>query len=297
MTSLTYTTCPICQYDTLNPYLQVTDHSISKETFPLVQCASCQFLFTQNVPQEANAGPYYQSEDYISHSDTAKGLINKVYHAVRNLMLRKKRRIIARYAPGKKVLDVGCGTGYFLNHLKQNNYHTTGVEISEDAKKVAQEKFGLNVHAPSDLTNGKLDKDYDAITLWHVLEHLYDLNGFMQTFHQSLSTNGVLVIAVPNHKSLDASYYRDKWSAYDVPRHLWHFSPETIRKLATKHQFEIVRYKRLPFDPFYNCMLSEKYNANGMPFIFGMLVGFASYLNSIVNIQRSSSIIYVLKKK
>jgi 2-polyprenyl-3-methyl-5-hydroxy-6-metoxy-1,4-benzoquinol methylase len=296
MTKLTHISCPICEHQQLHSFLNVSDHSISKESFELVQCGQCSFVFTQHVPEEADAGRYYQSEDYISHSDTTKGLVNRIYHAVRNAMLGKKRKIVRQFAPGKKVLDLGCGTGYFLHHLKSNGFETTGVEVSEDAKKMAIEKFGLDVHSPTAFLDEKLAQDYDAITLWHVLEHLYDLDRYMTAIRDSLKVNGVVIIAVPNKNALDAAYYRDKWAAYDAPRHLWHFTPDTMRALAAKHQLRIVRYKRLPFDPFYNCMLSEKYKGNVLSFFTGGVVGFFSHLNSLFNMEKSSSMIYILKK-
>ncbi len=296
MSKIVYTSCPICESDQLKLKLELKDYSISQEAFEIVSCGKCDFHFTQNVPDEAHAGPYYHSEDYISHSDTQEGFINNVYHKVRNYMLKRKYKLVSRFSKGRKLLDVGAGTGYFASFMKGKGFDVKGVEIDPEARSYSIEKFGLDVVPPSDFIEGKMGGKFDTITLWHVLEHLYDLNGFMKNFHSHLEEDGTLVIAVPNFTSLDAGHYGKYWAAYDVPRHLWHFSPDSLDKLAKKHGFKVVQKNTMPFDPFYNSMLSEKLKKSSLQLFKGFFFGYFSFWWGIFNVDKSSSVIYVLKK-
>jgi 2-polyprenyl-3-methyl-5-hydroxy-6-metoxy-1,4-benzoquinol methylase len=291
------TQCPICKSASISLFKEIKDHSISKEQFTLKRCNSCDFVFTSNPPQESQAGPYYQSEDYISHSNTNKDLISKVYKIVRSFMFGVKERMIHSYSSGKRVLDYGSGTGFFLNYLKEKGYQVQGVEIDDKARNFAKTNFGLSVHTPNELLSSTQTEQFDAISLWHVLEHLYDPLKYLQKFNTLLTQKGVLIIAVPNLQSFDAQYFKTYWAAYDVPRHLWHFSPSTLAHLAGQAGFDCVTHKRLPFDPFYNALLSAKYQGGLFWMPKGFILGLISFLQSLVDIKRSSSVVYILKKK
>ena len=292
-----YSECPLCSSKNIQLSIATEDYSISKEPFEIFGCGDCGFHFTQDAPAPEKIAPYYDSEGYLSHSDNKEGWFNQVYHIARRAMLRKKLRLIRRLTNGKRLLDVGSGTGYFLNHMQQNGYHVTGVEIDETVRNVTLKNFGIKVNPPEALLEGNLPHKVDVITLWHVLEHLYDLDGYMQSMHRQLDDNGVMLIAVPNHTSYDAQHYGKYWEAYDVPRHLWHFSPKTVSHLAEKNGFKVVDQKRLPLDPIYNSILSEKYQPRKLSFIFGAATGLISLLTSYFNPSRSTSPIYILKKK
>lgn len=291
-----YATCPLCAAKDIQLTLATEDYSISKDAFEIYACQVCDFHFTQNAPAPATIGPYYKSDVYISHSDTKEGLVNRLYHAARDLMLTKKRKLIQRLTTGKRLLDIGSGTGYFLNHMQSNGFKVTGIEIDGDARAATLKNFNIKVNPPPVLLDGQLAEKVDVITLWHVLEHLHDMDGYMQRMHQQLTNDGVVLIAVPNHKSFDAQHYGKHWAAYDVPRHLWHFSPKTVARLAEKNGFKVIDQKRLPLDPFYNALLSEKYQSSKLSLIFGGLIGLVSLLISYVNPARSTSPIYILKK-
>lgn len=297
MERFNHTFCPICESDQISLEIKLTDHSISKENFELYRCGSCSFLFTQNAPAMSEIGPYYQSEDYISHSNTKEGFVNKAYHVVRDIMLGRKHNLIASLSNGKKLLDMGCGTGYFPNYMKQKGYEVTGAEIDPGAREFGKSTFGLNIVSPEEILDVSVTEKFDFITLWHVLEHIYDLDGYMKRLHDLLDENGHLLIAVPNSDSYDCKHYKEYWAAYDVPIHLWHFTPKTLGKLAEKHNFSVVKTKKLPFDPFYNSMLSAKYKKSAMPVLQGGFIGFISFLNGLFNTQKASSPIYILKKK
>lgn len=289
--------CPVCGEINWTPHLKVKDHSISKQTFELIKCANCSFVITQDHPDSESIGPFYASEDYISHSDTQKGLINRLYHGIRTYMLDKKKDWVEEHAsksPGK-ILDIGCGTGYFLSHMTENGWTGEGLEPDASARAIAKEKFGLKVSSSEKIF--KLKETFDAITLWHVLEHVHQLNEYFDEFNRLLHDDGLLLIAVPNYTSKDAEKYKSFWAAYDVPIHLWHFSPAAMEHLLNKHGFQLEKKYGMVFDPFYVSMLSEKYKGASMGFIRGVLTGLSSNLKSSGNVDKSSSVVYIAKKK
>ncbi len=296
-TSFNIKACPVCDNTSFNKHLDVPDWLVSKKSFKLNACGACGFVFTADAPSPEEIGPYYNSEEYVEHSDTKKGLIYGIYHYARKLMLNYKLRIIRKLGTGNKILDVGSGSGYFLNHMKKNGYDVTGVEISDKAIQLCSANFGIQAFKPEYMLEGKLDNDYDLITLWHVFEHVYSYNEYFDIFNNSLSKNGKLVIAMPNHDSFDSQFYRTHWAAYDTPRHIWHFTPKTFEQFASKRGFKMIQKYRLPLDPFFNSMVSASYKEKFTFLPFTVLVGFWSYLKSLVNKNKSSSLIYILEKK
>jgi len=294
--TITYEACPLCGSKDISLSVSTEDYSISKESFEIFDCSSCSFRFTQHIPSPEKIGPYYQSDVYISHSDTKEGVVNKLYHSAREWMLNRKRNLVQSLTKGKRLLDVGSGTGYFLDHMQRHGYEVQGVEIDGDARKATKKKFGIKVEEPSTFLNGQLPDRVDVITLWHVLEHLHDMDGYMKSIRQQLADDGVVLIAVPNHASYDATYYKKHWAAYDVPRHLWHFTPETVKRLAEKSGFQVIAQKRLPLDPFYNALLSEQYKGNKLALLSGSVIGGIALLKSYLDAGKSTSPIYILKK-
>jgi 2-polyprenyl-3-methyl-5-hydroxy-6-metoxy-1,4-benzoquinol methylase len=273
----------------------VKDHLLSAETFPVVKCQDCGFVFTQEVPAPEEIGKYYQSQDYVSHSDTRKGLMNKVYHLSRNFMLGKKYRMVKATSPGKNLLDIGCGTGYFPAFMKGKGYNVTGVEADQKTREYAVKEFGLQVLSPDEFLSNESSGSYDVITLWHVLEHLHNFDEYIEKMLANLRPGGVILFALPNCSAFDARYYKEYWAGYDVPRHLWHFTPGTLNLLLEKHGLKLMKMKRLPLDPFYNAMLSEKYRKNKMFMIAGLIIGKIAYLESIFYLKKSSSLVYYCK--
>lgn len=290
-------TCAVCLSKDVTTIMQIKDHSISGEMFNIAQCGQCGFRFTQDPPSEADCGPYYQSEDYVSHSDTSTGIIFKIYHIVRNVMLGRKYRLLESLQGEKTLLDVGSGTGYFPHFMQEKGYRVTGIEVDDKARNYSIDKFGLSVFRPDDLKNGLINETFGFITLWHVLEHLYQPDEYLQLFAKHLKSDGYLIIAVPNHLSYDAKKYQTYWAAYDVPRHLWHFHPQAIQILAERNGFEVIKKESMPFDPFYNAMLSEKYKGNRFGLLSGMFTGKIALFKGWFNVNKASSVIYVLRKK
>ena len=289
--------CPICDGNSFSPFLTCTDFFVSGEKFSIKQCDSCGFKITENIEDEENIGRFYQSENYISHSNTAKGMVNSIYHAVRKYMLGRKRRLVEKATSLKTghILDVGTGTGFFLNEMKGNGWQVTGTEKSSDVRDFAKKEFNLD-NLPSEELFTLKDISFDVITLWHVLEHIHLLNENMETFKRLLKEKGKLIIAVPNHDSFDAKHNKAYWAAYDVPRHIWHFAPKQMKQLGKKHGFKLSSLHTMPFDSFYVAMLSEKYKKSKLALFKGIYYGKISWLNSILNPEKCSSVIYVLEK-
>jgi len=288
--------CPVCDHSSFKHYLNVPDWLVSKEPFELKQCEQCHFVFTANAPSEKEVGPYYNSEEYVEHSDTSSGLIYSIYHIARRAMLRFKYIKIKRLHTGKKLLDVGSGSGYFLNFMKKKGYDVTGVEISEKAVALCEKNFGIKAHSPSEFLEEKLDANYDIISLWHVFEHVYSYNAYFDLFSKSLNDNGYLILALPNCGSPDAKMNQSYWNGYDTPRHLWHFTPKTIEMFAHKRGFKIIQKHRMPLDPFFNVMVSDSYKDKFTFLPITLLKGLYSYIASLLNIEKSSSIIYIFQK-
>jgi len=292
-----YTLCPVCGSAGISKVFRVKDNTVSQEYFDIYHCSNCQGRFTQNPPSESSIGEYYKSENYISHTDTSKGLVNRLYQTVRNFSINQKKKLIEKTTGLAKgnLLDVGSGTGYFVAAMQKSGWNTTGLEPDEGARIVAMQQHAVNLLPAEELFNLP-EKKFDAITLWHVLEHVYDLKKYIATFKKLLADNGKLFIAVPNYTSYDASSYGSNWAGYDVPRHLYHFTPPTIQWLMRDLGLQIVDNKPMWFDSFYVSLLSSKYK-NGSPNWFGAIwTGLISNFKAMNDAKKCSSVIYIISK-
>lgn len=286
------TSCPLCGQKEFKDVLLVKDHMITKESFQIRQCSACGFHFTNPRPSPEEIGRYYKSEEYVSHSSSKKGIINKLYNWVRKYTLRQKVKLLERVSPGKELLDVGAGTGHFLNACKQKGFHVEGLEPDKDAARFAREAFQLELKSLDSL-RGIPAASKDVITMWHVLEHVYDLQADFSDLVRILKDDGVLIIAVPNPESFDARYYGEYWAAYDVPRHLYHFSEKDIAQLARIHGLVLKAVLPMKFDSFYVSMLSEKYKGGSL--LRAFRIGLKSN-EKAASTGGYSSQIYVLSK-
>lgn len=292
-----YHQCPVCKTNAIRQALTAVDHTVSKETFSIWECDDCSFRFTQNVPDASHIGRYYQSDNYISHTNTNKGLVNRVYHSIRRITLRQKRNLL-QSTTGKStgaLLDVGAGTGAFAAYMRSSGWQLTGLEPDESARKIAKEANGI-VLLPSDQLFNLPGESFDAITLWHVLEHVHALDEYLEQFKILLKPGGRLFIAVPNYTSFDASIYQSDWAAYDVPRHLYHFSPKAMRTLLKQHGMTLQAIRPMWFDSFYVSMLSEKIKTGKSNLLAGVFNGARSNFKAMVNREKCSSLIYVISR-
>lgn len=289
--------CPLCSSDKIIFSLRCTDHLVSGKEFDLFRCSDCSFVFTQGYPDEPDISSYYESEDYISHDDKAKGILNRIYIFSRDLMLRRKKSIVegaVRHTTGK-LLDIGCGTGYFAWTMKKSGWDVTGIEPNKKAREFGEISFGIDVREAGKVSDLP-DESFDCITMWHVFEHLHDPHNYLSEIKRLLKSDGCCIMALPNRDSSDAGYYGKSWAAYDVPRHLWHFNPSTVKLFWEKEGFRIVNVKRLPLDVFYISILSEKNLASEIPFLKGMIRGIWFTLKAAVNKLRCSSLVFFLEK-
>jgi 2-polyprenyl-3-methyl-5-hydroxy-6-metoxy-1,4-benzoquinol methylase len=274
-------------------FLTVKDHSVSKETFDLYRDEALDMLITFPQPDENSLPSYYESDDYISHTDGKRSLFEKAYHFIKNIALKNKLNLINGLNSGKgNLLDIGAGTGDFLTVAKNNGWNTKGVEPSEKAKAIAMKKGVSFAESTKDLES----HSFDVITMWHVLEHVPNLEDQIRELKRLVKPNGTIIIAVPNFNSYDAKYYGAFWAAYDVPRHLWHFSKTSIKLLFEKEAMKLEKVLPMKFDAFYVSLLSEKYKNGKMNFIKAFFVGLQSNLKAAGNLEFSSHI-YVIKNR
>jgi len=272
-------------------FLNVIDHSVSKETFDLYYDQDLDMLITSPQPSPENLGKYYESTDYISHTDSKRSLFEKAYHFVKGIALKNKLNLINNCNATKgNLLDIGAGTGDFLLTAKQNGWNTIGVEPSEKAKGIAINK-GIQF---SDSTQELESHSFDVITMWHVLEHVPNLEIQIKELKRLVKPNGTIIIAVPNYKSYDANYYGKFWAAFDVPIHFWHFSKKAIQLLFEKENLKLEKVLPMKFDSFYVSLLSEKYKNGKMNYLKAIWIGLMSNWKAKSSLEYSSHI-YVLK--
>lgn len=291
--------CPICNKTDIAHLLHTKDYSLTNESFEIIECAHCTLRYTFPIPSIDQITPYYNFPDYISHTDTTSGWMNKLYHVVRNRTLDQKSNWVQSLFTGYKgkLLEVGAGTGAFAHCMKEKNWEVTALEPDASSRQKALENYNLFLQTPDTLYQ-LADNSQDVICLWHVLEHVHDLKGYLKAFKSILKTNGRLIIAVPNYTSYDAQYYKKHWAAYDVPRHLYHFSPASLQFLLKQFDMQLVQTKPMWFDSYYVSLLSEKYKKSGfIGIIRALIIASISNLKAVKNSQKASSIIYEIKKK
>jgi 2-polyprenyl-3-methyl-5-hydroxy-6-metoxy-1,4-benzoquinol methylase len=286
--------CPVCGSPDSSLKFKAKDYTVSNEMFHIVTCDSCRLIYTNPRPAANEAGPYYHANAYISHSDTNEGIVNKLYHAVRKFTLKSKTNWIESEKKGnKELLDVGCGNGHFLAAAKEKGWNINGVELDPETAARATKHAGISI-APS-LREIATEKKFQVITLWHVLEHVYELDEYFQFFKNRLETDGKLLLALPNPASFDANYFEEYWAAYDVPRHIYHFTPVTISALAAKYGFKLKTSRGLIFDSFYISLLSNEYKTGNKRLFHSFCIGLLSNLRAMLGKPNYSSNLYIFE--
>lgn len=291
-----FSPCPICKKTEIANSLSCKDYSLTNEPFEVIQCSHCTLKYTASAPSIDQIAPYYNFPNYISHTDTKNGLINFLYHKIRSYTLDQKTAWIQSLFTGfkGKILEVGAGTGAFAHAMQQKGWEVTALEPDEASRQKALENYNLNLLSSTTLFDLN-ENTYDVITLWHVLEHVHELEKYIQTFKKLLKNKGKLIIAVPNYTSFDAQFYKKYWAAYDVPRHLYHFSAESMNFLINSNGMKVVGIKPMWFDSFYVSLLSEKYKKTGaFGLIRAVVVGLLSNLSALKNPSKASSLIYTI---
>lgn len=282
--------CPVCHGDMYRTKFELKDYAVSRETFRIAECTACGLQRTLPVP--ANLAPYYESEAYISHSKTKKGVINKLYHIAQRFNLSYKYRFLPKQKQPPSIVDYGCGAGDFLKYVHQKAHQVRGVEPHAPSREKLISQ-GFSVQSTEEYFREVTPAD--CITMWHVFEHVEDPNKLLQKHRRVLTEQGILIIAVPNRESADAAAYEKYWAAYDVPRHLWHFCENDIKHLAEQNGFTLAGVHGLPLDAFYISLLSEKYR--GGNFLRALAKASVSNISAALSSANYSSKVYILRKK
>ncbi len=281
--------CPICNHSEFETILKTRDYFYSREKFNITQCINCGFRITDPIPSEQDIGRYYNSENYVSHNSAARGFVNRIYSLAQNLNFYLKYSAIRKYVPRGTWMDYGAGNGAFLEYLQSKKIQTQGYEPSESARQNSPVILkDVNEYLRDNNT-------YACITMWHVLEHIHNLNALLEIHHRHLLDKGALVIAVPNIDSYDSKYYKSHWAALDTPRHLWHFTEKDIKTLLNKHGFDHIATKGMHLDSYYVSLLSEKYKQGYS--IRAPFIGFYSNLKARLSAYPFSSQIYIFQKR
>ncbi|TFV95705.1 class I SAM-dependent methyltransferase [Algoriphagus kandeliae] len=290
--------CPLCKSGHFLNYSTIKDWAVSKEEFILCECQDCKLIFTNPRPSEKQIGTYYEFPEYYSHQDESKGLIQRIYNQIRRINITKKYKLISSLGTDKSILDIGCGTGELLRYFQEKNWEVNGVEPNKKARSLAKEKLGENVY--KSLKKVPENHSFDIISLFHVLEHVHDLRKSLKKIIKLLKSDGYIILALPNHQSKDAKKYKNFWAGWDVPRHLYHFDPESVRQLAKQFDLEIVNQKPMIFDSYYASLLSEKYQDPNSGNLKNLMQSFFEGMQSNQEAKKSgnySSILYILSKK
>lgn len=287
------TQCPACLENDISFKQSVKDYSTSNEVFDIWACGQCSHLFTNPRVREESVGPYYDNPDYISHTDDAASVFAKVYQFLREINLNWKHRHVKNYTEGKTLLDYGCGTGQFMEKMISKGYEVQGVEINEGARTKSS-KFG-SVYSSINEVKGEVD----AITMWHVLEHVYNLDELLQSFKTKLRNNGTLIIAVPNPESHDAQHYGAHWAAWDIPIHVHHFTKKSMSAALERNGFQLQEVLPMSLDSYYISLISEQYKEGAstkriVHWLKGVVQGTISNIKG--GKDNKSSLIYVFKK-
>lgn len=281
----------------LKPFLTCKDYTVSQDEFTLLIDEKSELVITSPRPEDEALGKYYESDTYISHTDSKKSILDRVYQIVKNYSLKKKLKLInSLHTKEKSILDIGVGTGDFISVCETNNWNVVGVEPHQKARTIAKNKLQKSESIIYNTIDEILDKTtrFDVITMWHVLEHVPNLNTYVSNLKQLLKPNGTLIVAVPNYKSFDATYYKEFWAAYDVPRHLWHFSKTAIQQLFQQEQMRVIKILPMKFDSYYVSLLSEKYKTGNSNFIKAIAIGLQSNVKAKSSKEYSSHI-YIIK--
>ncbi len=275
----------------------VKDYLVSKELFNLLKDEKYDMLVTSPQPKLEVLSNYYQSDSYISHTDSKNTFTDRLYQLVKKYTIAKKVKLINELVESnlnkKSILDIGCGTGDFLTACKKKNWDVVGVEPNENAKSIAEKKLDQKI-------NSRISKlglqQFDVISMWHVLEHIPNLKEYIIELKKKLKPKGILIVAVPNYKSYDAKHYKNFWAAFDVPRHLWHFSKTSIKLLFGEVGMKVTKTIPMKFDSFYVSLLSEKYKHGKNRFVKSFYIGLKSNLSAISTNEYSSHI-YIIKNE
>lgn len=222
------THCPVCHQVVVVPRF-----SIGSGHFHIVDCIDCGTGRLEPMPTPDELNAFYPQEYY----GTSGKKFSRLIEALIQLVLNRLSWFITRRVPDRgRILDVGCGRGVLLNRLVAQGFETFGTDINEDAVRGNDPQTDIRII--SELSEAAFpDEFFDCVVVWHVLEHLIDPAGTMREIERITKPGGVLIIAVPNYSSLQAKIWGKDWFHLDPPRHLYHFSVQSLIKLVESSGF------------------------------------------------------------
>ena len=264
-------------------HFKVKDYIKSGDLFQLYKDNNSGIVWTF-LDKNHNHEYYYSSEKYIPHKEK-KGFFGFLYLFVQKIMFRYKLKNLKNHINKNKiVLDYGSGDGRFAEYLNQLQIKTM---TYDPLVKKLDESEPNSYQTP--------ENQIDTIMMWHVIEHIPDLDSSIKAIYNSIKNKGSLVVAVPNIDSYDSKHYKECWAGFDVPRHLYHFNHESLINFIEKQGFIYNYRKPLIFDSFYVSILSEKNRNNPFGTLNGLIIGLISNLFALFSTNYSSSF-YVFTK-
>ena len=264
--------------------MKIKDHFLSGEFFELVKDHHYEYYKTKPDVGIEQLSKYYDSEAYLSHQENTKGIKSFIYNIVKKYMFTRKYKWISKYVKKGNWLDFGAGTGEFLAFLPSKHWNKMAFELNRNAIQKIKSK---DLRYISDYQQH--DTSYDVISAFHAIEHVLDIQEWFNFLKRVARRNAIIAVAVPNYKAYDAKYYQENWAAYDVPRHRYHFSKDSIRRLFRENGFEILDEKPMPLDAYYISIISETYK--GKRNLFNALrVGLLSNLKALSSKEYSSNL-------
>lgn len=290
--------CPLCGSSDTGHFTNCRDHAVSGETYGLVKCNSCSVIFTIDTPDRENRDTYSKLEQELYRADKPGRFFDRVYYNMRFISIRRRVKLIENLTRLKsgRLLNYGAKSGFFSNSMENRGWNVTSLEEYHEHRVFSLEMFHHRMMELSEIDNLPVGS-YDVITMWHTFEHEEEPGRLIDRMYSLLKPNGLLVIACPNTISYDAAHYGSDWAAWDVPRHLWHFNPQSIIKFCIKHRFILMYHKRIPLDVFYISMLSEKYKGTRFATLRGLAIATYFWLKTFGHRDGSSSIVYAFRKQ
>jgi len=279
--------CPICKTKDFKDYISVGDRFNEHEDnqFNIVKC-NCGLIFLNPRPTEDEISQYYENAEYDPHRNKGNSLKDVLYSLVQQVALRFKHFVIILHHQSGNLLDIGGGKGEFAEFMSIKGFDTT---LQDNYSN-----YNGNIEFYNNLN--EIEAKFDIITMWHVLEHIHELDKIFEFLNDKLNKNGILVLAVPNHNAVERKYFKEKWAPYDAPRHLYHFDDDSLTKLLNKHNFKIVRKNTLVHDSFYNILLSFK-SLDFIKFIKSIIIGLNCFIYTFFFGTKKSSTIMVTCEK
>lgn len=229
-----YISCNLCGSSDNEKYYQVRDYNYGMPgVFTIVQCRRCGLVYLNPRPTQGEISSFYPESRYhpFKAIHGAGATIPGSTHWKRALWLTRRTQV-------GTVLDVGCGSGLFLLAMGALGWNCVGVEPNETAAQHAREVAGLEVLAGDVFAINQV-ATYDVITLWDVLEHVHSPLDVLVHCNRLLNSDGVIALHAPNWASIERRLFGERWTALDSPRHLYHFSPGTIKQLLKRSGFRV----------------------------------------------------------